>query len=189
MYYNAVWRKGTEVINTDEYGAFGQTEKKFRSEYEANFPFPNQWRLYDLQEASSDWIDAVWHNPDGPSYSHSNNNPATPCNCSDELHIYQGTFAQFSADYAAIQPQGWRISLLDPYVRSDGTLLYNAIWRSTRTYAEDTFYKQTFEDYQTEYTNESGKGFYLYILSVYVLPGDHVRYDAVFRQGMFNRPL
>jgi Bacterial tandem repeat domain 1 len=192
LYYTAVWRRGTSVVDTKENGYFGITYKQFRAEYESNFPSPNDWRLYDLQtsiEAGSDWIDAVWHQPDGPSYLSANNVPPTPCNCSDELHIYGGTFEEYMNDYNEFYPQGFRLYILDPYVTADGKVRYNAIWRSTRTYEEVPIYGKTLEEYQSEYENELKNGFYLYILSVYVLPGDHVRYDAVFRKGMFDRPL
>jgi Bacterial tandem repeat domain 1 len=189
LYYDAVWRQGTSVVDTAENGLFGATEKAFRSKYEAEFPTPNDWRLYGLQGTSTDWIDAVWHRPDGPSYQNVDNVPPTPCNCSDELHIYGGTFAEYMTDYNNFYPQGFRLYILDPYVTADGTVLYNAIWRSTRTYDEVPIYGYTLKDYKTEYENELSNGFYLYILSAYVLPGDEVRYDAVFRRGMFDRPL
>lgn len=190
LYYTAVWRRGTSVVDTKEDAFFAITYKQFRTEYEAMFPSSSQqWRLYDLQQVSSDWIDAVWHQPDGPSYLNANNVPPTPCNCSDELHIYGGTYDEYLKDYMEFYPQGFRLYILEPYVTSDGKVLYNAIWRSTRTYDEDPFYKQTLADLNNNYASELKKGFYLYILSVYVLPGDHVYYDAVFRNGMFNRPL
>jgi hypothetical protein len=193
--YNAVWRQGTEFVDTKEDAFFAITYENFRTEYEANFPAPEQWRLYNLQETSSDWIDAVWHQPDGPHYSSKNfadNNPPTACNCSDELHIYQGTLTQYQTDYKNFYAQGFRLYTLNPYVTSDGTVLYNAIWRSTRTYEEVPIYGKTLAEYQKEYEAESKDGFYLYILSVYVVPGangDTVLYDAVFRRGMFDRPL
>ena len=158
-------------------------------------PKDNQWRLCNLQESSSEWIDAIWHQPDGPHYSSTNfadNNPPTACNCSDELHIYQGTLTQYQADYKNLYAQGFRLYTLDPYVTSDGTVLYKAIWRSTRTYEEIPVYGETLTQLQQEITNTSSSGFYLYILSPYVLPGangDTVLYDAVFRRGMFDRPL
>ncbi|MGB7729567.1 MAG: hypothetical protein WBL50_16170 [Candidatus Acidiferrum sp.] len=70
----------------------------------------------------------------------------------------------------------------------DGTLIYNAIFRLSPV-DEVAIYSKTFAEYSSEYSKEYALGYRLYILNVYVLPGDDVRYDAVFRPGTFDRPL
>jgi hypothetical protein len=73
-------------------------------------------------------------------------------------------------------------------VISDGTVRYNAIFRAS-TVDEVPIYGYTYKDYLNEYEKQYANVYRLYILEAYVLPGDEVRYDAVFRPGVFDRPL
>jgi hypothetical protein len=50
-------------------------------------------------------------------------------------------------------------------------------------------YDNTYEQYRAEYNKLWTEGLRLYSLTTYVLPGNNVRYDAVFRTGTFDRPL
>jgi hypothetical protein len=196
LYYDAVWRQSTSVLDTKENGYFEISYDQFRAEYESNFPSPNDWRLYGLQTtisdvtiangpaAGQDWIDAVWHYPDGVNV----NLPTTSCTCSDEQHVYGWTRADYLTEYTKLAAIGYRLYLLDPYVISDGTVRYNAIFRAS-TVDEVPIYGYTYKDYLNEYEKQYANGYRLYILEAYVLPGDEVRYDAVFRPGVFDRPL
>jgi hypothetical protein len=206
QYYTAVWRRGTATVDTKEIGYFGTSLSQFLAEYQPNFKQPTQWRLYALQysinSSDSDWTDAVFHQPDGPTYACADNVTAsgpgysctaTPCNCSDEVTAYASTlFGVAGEDIAYYYPEGYRLYIVDPFVLPfDGVVFYNVIWRKS-TDDEDPFYGQTLGQYETDYANELNKGYYLHNLSVYVVSGvngDQVFYDAVFRKGMLDRPL
>jgi Bacterial tandem repeat domain 1 len=84
--------------------------------------------------------------------------------------------------------EGWRLYILDSYVISDGTVRYNAVWRPA-THAETQIYDWTYSTFRTEYNKLWTEGWRLYILNTYVLPGDVVRYDAVWQEGTVDRPL
>jgi hypothetical protein len=62
------------------------------------------------------------------------------------------------------------------------------VWRPG-THAETQVYDWTYPDYRTEYNTLFLEGWRLYILNAYVLPGDKVRYDAVWKKGTIDRPL
>jgi hypothetical protein len=187
LFYNGVWRQGTSVTDTVEHGLFGATEDAFRAEYELEFPSPNDWRLYLLQTHVVNGellFDAVWRQPDGAN----TNSPPTPCTCTAEQHVYGWTRADYLKEYAKLSAIGYRLYIVDSYVIDDGTVRYNAIWRLAN-HDEFSIYGYTLADYKTEYQTETANGYRLYILNVYVLPGDEVRYDAVWRRGVVDRPL
>jgi hypothetical protein len=122
---------------------------------------------------------AVWREPD---------QHVSGCECSNELQVYGWSYADYRADYNKLWSEGWRLYLLDSYVLANGTVSYNAVWRPA-THGEIQVYDNTYEQYRTEYNKLWSEGWRLYSLTTYVLPGDNVRYDAVFRTGTFDRPL
>jgi hypothetical protein len=177
--YNAVYRPG----NLLETQAYGVTYDEFRSEYNSLYPSPGYWRLYILQSyvtpSGEVLYNAVWREPD---------QHVSGCACSNELQVYGWSYADYRADYNKLWSEGWRLYLLDSYVLANGTVSYNAVWRPA-THGEIQVYDNTYEQYRTEYNKLWSEGWRLYSLTTYVLPGDNVRYDAVFRTGTFDRPL
>jgi hypothetical protein len=167
--YNAVFRPGS----TGERQAYGATYAQFQSQYDTLYP--QGWRLYILQSyvvsGGQVLYNAVWR----------------PGN-TGETQVYGWTYSDFLNKYNELFPQGWRLYLLDSYVLSDGTVRYNAVWRPS-THAETQVYGWTYADYRTQYDTFWTEGWRLYILNAYVLPGDNVRYDAIWREGTIDRPL
>jgi hypothetical protein len=167
--YNAVFRPG----NLGEEQLYGVTYATFRSTY--NTLYAEGWRLYILQSyvlPNGDVLyNAVWRPGD-----------------SGEIQVYGWTLSAFQTEYNKLFPEGWRLYILDPYVISDGTVRYNAVWRPA-THAEAQVYDWTFSSFQTEYNTLFKEGWRLYILNAYVLPGNEVRYDAVWQEGTVDRPL
>jgi len=166
--YNAVWRPG-DVSETQMYGV---TFAQFLSQY--NTLYPEGWRVNILQSyvmPNGDVLyNAVWRSGD-----------------TGERQVYGLTYSDYVAEYNTLWPEGWRLYILDSYV-SGGTVLYNAVWRPG-THAETQVYDWKYSDYRTEYNTLFPEGWRLYILNAYVLPGDNVRYDAVWREGTIDRPL
>jgi hypothetical protein len=107
---------------------------------------------------------------------------------SGETQVYGWTLSDFQTEYNTLWNEGWRLYILDAYVISDGTVRYNAVWRPS-THGETQVYEWTYSTFRTEYNTLWTEGWRLYILHAYVLPGDKVRYDAVWQQGMVDRPL
>ncbi len=167
--YNAVWRPG-DVSETQMYGV---TYSQFRTQY--NTLYPEGWRVNILQSyvmPNGDVLyNAVWRSGD-----------------TGERQVYGYTYSDFRTEYNTLWSEGWRLYILDSYVISDGTVRYNAVWRPG-THAETQVYDWTYTDYRTEYNTLFTEGWRLYMLNTYVLPGDTVRYDAVWREGTIDRPL
>jgi hypothetical protein len=167
--YNAVWRPG----DMGETQAYGVTLAEFQSQY--NTLYPEGWRVNLLQSyvmSNGDVLyNAVWR----PGIT-------------GEQQVYGYTYSDFRAEYNILFPEGWRLYILDSYVISDGTVRYNAVWRPG-THAETQVYDWTYSDFRNEYNTLFPEGWRLYILNAYVLPGDQVNYDAVWRQGTIDRPL
>ena len=167
--YNAVFRPG----NLAEKQLYGTTYADFRSTY--NTLYPEGWRLYILQSYVLNNGDVLYNAVFRPGDS-------------GETQVYGYTFSDFQTEYNTLFPEGWRLYILDSYVISDGTVRYNAVWRPA-THGEIQVYGYTLSDFQTEYNTLWTEGWRLYILNTYVLPGDEVRYDAVWQQGTVDRPL
>lgn len=178
-HYNAVWRPGTST----ETQMYGVTYEQFRDQYNKLFPWPDYWRLYILQSytAANGQVlyNAVWRQPDYHMEQ---------CACANETQVYEWTYDDYRNDYNKLWNEGWRLYILDSYVISDGTVRYNAVWRPA-THGEIQIYGATYSDYRTEYNKLWNEGLRLYSLTTYVLPGDEVRYDAVWRVGTIDRPL
>ena len=168
--YNAVWRP---TGNTGEEQLYGVTYAQFRSTY--NTLFPEGWRLYILQSYVLPYGYVLYNAVFRPGDS-------------GETQVYGWTLTDFQTEYNKLWTEGWRLYILDSYVISDGTVRYNAVWRPA-THGEIQVYDWTFADFQTEYNTLWTEGWRLYILNAYVLPGDEVRYDAVWQQGTIDRPL
>jgi hypothetical protein len=167
--YNAVFRPG----NLGEHQLYGVTYSDFLSFY--NTVYPKGWRLFILQSfvmPNGDVLyNAVFHPGD-----------------SGETQVYGWTLSDFQTEYNTLWTEGWRLYILDSYVISDGTVRYNAVWRPA-THAETQIYDWTYSNFLTEYNTLWTEGWRLYILNTYVLPGDVVRYDAVWQEGTVDRPL
>jgi len=168
--YNAVWRP---MGNTGEQQLYGVTYSDFKSTYDTLYP--KGWRLFILQSfvmPNGDVLyNAVFHPGD-----------------SGETQVYGWTLSDFQTEYNTLWTEGWRLYILDSYVISDGTVRYNAVWRPA-THAETQIYDWTYSNFLTEYNTLWTEGWRLYILNTYVLPGDVVRYDAVWQEGTVDRPL
>jgi hypothetical protein len=167
--YNAVWRPG-DMAETQMYGVSYST---FQSQY--NTLYPEGWRLRILQSYvlpdGTVLYNAVWRPGD-----------------TGEMQVYGWTYTDYRNQYNTIYPEGWRLYILDSYVVSDGTVRYNAVWRPA-THGEGQVYDWTYSSFRSEYNTLFPEGSRLYIFNTYVLPGDEVRYDAVWRQGTIDRPL
>ena len=167
--YNAVFRPG----NLSEEQLYGVTFAQFQSTY--NTLYPKGWRLSILQS---------YVLPDGDVLYNAVFRPGD----SGETQVYGWTFSDYQTEYNKLWAEGWRLYILDSYVIADGTVRYNAVWRPA-THGEIQVYGWTYSDYRTEYNTLWTEGWRLYILNAYVLPGDEVRYEAVWQQGMIDRPL
>jgi hypothetical protein len=167
--YNAVFRHG----NLDEQQLYGVTYTDFRSTY--NTLYPKGWRLAILQSYVLTSGDVVYNAVFRPGDS-------------GETQVYGWTFSDFQTEYNTLWTEGWRLYILDSYVISDGTVRYNAVWRPA-THGETQVYDWTSSSFLTEYNTLWTEGWRLYILNTYVLPGDVVRYDAVWQEGTVDRPL
>jgi len=167
--YNAVFRPG----NLGEHQLYGVTYAKFQSTY--NTLYPKGWRLSILQSYVLPNGDVLYNAVFRPGDS-------------GETQVYGWTLADFQTEYNTLWTEGWRLYILDPYVISDGTVRYNAVWRPA-IHGETQVYDWTLSDFQNEYNTLWMEGWRLYILNAYVLPGDEVRYDAVWQQGTIDRPL
>jgi len=168
--YNAVWRPAG---NTAEEQLYGVTYSEFRSTY--NTLYPEGWRLYILQSYVLPNGDVLYNAVFRPGDS-------------GETQVYGWTLSDFQTEYNTLWTEGWRLYILDSYVISDGTVRYNAVWRPA-IHGEIQVYDWTLSDFQTEYNTLWTEGWRLYILNAYVLPGDEVRYDAVWQLGTVDRPL
>jgi len=177
--YNAVYRQG----NSRETQVYGVTYDEFRSQYNEMYPSPEYWRLYILQSyvttGGEVLYNAVWRQPD---------QNVSSCACDNETQVYQWTYPDYRTDYNTLWTEGWRLYILDSYVRSTGTVDYNAVWRPAN-HGEIQIYGATYTEYRVKYDTLWTEGWRLYSLTTYVLPGNYVRYDAVWRQGTINRPL
>src|ERR1022692_2709935 len=167
--YNAVFRPG----NLGEQRLYGVTYAQFRSTYDALYP--EGWRLSILQSYVLPNGDVLYNAVFRPGDS-------------GETQVYGWTLSDYQTEYAKLWAEGWRLYILDSYVISDGTVRYNAVWRPA-THGEIQVYGWTYSDYRNEYNTLWTEGWRLYILNAYVLPGDEVRYDAVWQQGTIDRPL
>ena len=168
--YNAVWRPAG---NTAEEQLYGVTYSEFRNTY--NTLYPEGWRLYILQSYVLPNGDVLYNAVFRPGDS-------------GETQVYGWTLSDFQTEYNTLWTEGWRLYILDSYVISDGTVRYNAVWRPA-IHGEIQVYDWTLSDFQTEYNTLWTEGWRLYILNAYVLPGDEVRYDAVWQLGTVDRPL
>jgi Bacterial tandem repeat domain 1 len=177
--YNAVYRQG----NAAETQAYGVTYSQYRAEYNTLYPAPKYWRLYILQSyvtAGGEVLyNAVWRQPD--------HNVAV-CACDDEVQLYGYDETDLRTKYDTMWTNGFRLYELDPYVLANGNVAYNAVFH-TSTHGEIQIYQADYTDYRAEYDSLWGQGWRLYSLNTTVLPGGDVRYDAVWRQGTYDRPL
>jgi hypothetical protein len=167
--YNAVFRPG----NLGEIQVYGYTYADYRAEY--NTHYPDGWRLYILQSYVLPNGDVLYNAVFRPGDS-------------GELQVYGYTYTDYRNEYNKLFPEGWRLYILNSYVISDGTVRYNAVWRPA-THGEVQVYDWTESSFVTEYNTLWTEGWRLYILNAYVLPGDEVRYDAVWQEGTVDRPL
>ncbi len=166
--YNAVLRAG----DVPEQAILGKTYSEFLTDYST---LTSQgWRLYILQtyvKANGELLyNEVWRPGD-----------------LSENGSQQATYATIESVYDTLS-QGWRLYILQSYVKAGGEVLYNAVWRPG-THAETAVYGRTYSEFRTKYDDLFPKGWRLYILNTYVLPGGDVRYDAVWREGTIDRPL
>lgn len=167
--YNAVFRPG----NLGEQQLYGVDYTTFRNTY--NTLYPEGWRLSILQSYILPNGDVLYNAVFRPGDS-------------GETQVYGWKFTDFQTEYNKLWNEGWRLYILDSYVISDGTVRYNAVWRPA-THGEIQVYDWTYSSFRTEYNTLWKSGWRLYILNAYVLPGDEVRYDAVWQEGTIDRPL
>ena len=172
--YNAVWRQG----NLSETQDYGVNYSQYRSDY--NTLWPENWRLYILQSyvvpdssnpAGDVLYDAVWRPGD-----------------SSEIQDYSASYSQYRSDYNTLWTEDWRLYGLQSYVKLDGTVQYNAVWRPGN-HGEIQDYGVTYAQFRSDYNTYWTEGWRLYILQTYVAPGGAVYYNAVWRQGTVDRPL
>jgi Bacterial tandem repeat domain 1 len=167
--YNAVFRPG----DLSEQQLYGVTYAEYRSTYDTLYP--EGWRLYILQSYVLSNGDVVYNAVFRPGDS-------------GEIQVYGWKYSDYRTKYNTLWTEGWRLYILNPYVLSDGTVRYTAVWRPA-SHGEIQVYDWKYSDYRTEYNTLWTEGWRLYSLTAYVLPGDTVRYDAVWQVGTVDRPL
>jgi hypothetical protein len=175
--YNAVWRPGTVT----EKPFFAETQKQFQDDYKKYTS--EGWRLTILQSyvvKGEVRYNAVWR----PVYPTADWRPGLPA----EAPQFGVTFTVYENYYDIMSPLDYRLYILQPYVLSDGSVRYNALLR-TGSHDEKQERGLTFAEYRHKYHKLYAGGWRIYILNAYVLPGDKVRYDAVWRLGTIDRPL
>ena len=165
--YNAVWRNG----DLGESQVYSYSLKQYRDEYD------NLWnqklRLQILQTyvaGGKVLYNAVWR----------------PGELNEEK-IYGKSYTDFRKRYDELWPKDWRLYILQSYVTPKGKVLYNAVWRPWGG-EEEQVYGYSFSDYKKKYDELWPVGWRLYILDAYVDNGI-VLYNAVWRQGVYDRPL
>ena len=162
---------GLEIVAETQ--MYGVTYAQFRTQY--NTLYPEGWRVNILQSYVCPTATCSITRSGGRGTPVKGRSTATRTQI-------------FVTEYNTLWTEGWRLYILDSYVISDGTVRYNAVWRPG-THAETQVYDWTYTDFRTEYNTLLPEGWRLYILNTYVLPGDTVRYDAVWREGTIDRPL
>ena len=166
--FNAVWRPGG--VGETQY--YEDTAAEFASQRTSLYA--DNWRLYLLQAYvpdSSVNFNAVWRR-----------------GVVNNMSVYGQTYSDYRAEYNALWPEGWRLFLLQSYPESDGTQLYNAVFRPGN-HGEIQYYAATYADYRAEYNALWPEGWRLYILQSFVGANGTVYYNAVWRQGTIDRPL
>ena len=99
-----------------------------------------------------------------------------------EVQVYGWSYADYRKKYDELWPQGWRLYILQAYVKPNGQVLYNAVWR--RWMGDETqVYGWSYTDYKKKYDELFPQGWRLYILQSYVMPNGQVLYNAVWRRG------
>jgi hypothetical protein len=161
--YNAVWRRST----MPEIQVYGWSYADYRAKYDELWP--RGWRLYILQSyvAANGQVlyNAVWRRGTVP-----------------EVQVYGWSYADYRAKYDELWPRGWRLYILQSYVRN-GQVLYNAVWRRS-TMPEIQVYGWSYADYRARYDELWPQGWRLYILQSYVAANGEVLYNAVWRPGV-----
>ena len=102
-------------------------------------------------------------------------------NTAGEIQMYDVTYEEYRANYDRLWGQGWRLKALQPTVVG-GKVRYTAVWTPS-TAGEIQVYGWTYEDYRKKYDELWKQGWRLKLIQPYVLPGDQVRYDAVWQQS------
>ena len=103
-------------------------------------------------------------------------------NTAGEIQMYDVSYEEYRANYDRLWGQGWRLKALQPTVVG-GKVRYTAVWQPS-TAGEIQVYGWTYEDYRKKYDELWKQGWRLKLIQPYVLPGDQVRYDAVWRPSM-----
>jgi 3',5'-cyclic AMP phosphodiesterase CpdA len=159
----------TGYTSLSEIQVYGWSYKDYRNEY--NKLWPMGWRLYILQsyvlQNGDVAYNAVWR-PGGDT---------------SEIQQYGATYSEFRNEYNTLWPLGWRIYILDSYVR-DGTVYFNAVWRPGDV-AETQDYEDTAGAFDSRMTTLYSSGWRLRMLEAYV-PDSSVEYNAVWRPGVVN---
>jgi hypothetical protein len=170
-YYNAVWRQtGSATPGWSPEYTLGLSYPEFLDKY-AN-QFAAQEQLDFLAPYDNDGIivyDAVWR-------------PGTTA----EAHVEGKTARGIGSAYRRLGP-GWRYRLLISYSLGS-TILLDAVWRPA-SHQEVSFVNKSFAYFQSQYNSLLAKGYRLYILNTGVNDNGKVAYSAVFRKGIFERPL
>ncbi|HEU5486728.1 MAG TPA: hypothetical protein VFU98_17620 [Microlunatus sp.] len=102
-------------------------------------------------------------------------------NTAGEIQMYDVTYDEYRANYDRLWGQGWRLKALQPTVVG-GKVRYTAVWTPS-TAGEIQVYGWTYEDYRKKYDELWNKGWRLKLIQPFVLPGDQVRYTAVWQQS------
>jgi hypothetical protein len=145
--YNAVWTP----TGGGEIQIYGAPYADYRASYDSLFP--QGWRLKILQSyvipGGTVRYNAVW-TPTGGG----------------EIQIYGAPYADYRASYDSLFPQGWRLKILQSYVRH-GQLLYNAVWTPTGG-AETQVYDSIYKNYFQRYDELRAQGWRLKLLDAYL---------------------
>jgi hypothetical protein len=162
----------TGYTSLDEIQVYGSTLSDYKTKYDSLW---NQgWRLYILQSyvAADGGVryNAVWR----------------PAGNSDEIQIYEATLQDFLSQYNTLWPLGWRIYILDSYVKG-GTMYFNAVWRPGDV-EEIQQYEDTAAYFVSQFYALDSQAWRFYLLQSNVI-GSSVVVTPVWRKGVTEEIL
>ena len=159
----------TGYTSLAEIQVYGWSLADLRNKYDTLWT--EGWRLYILQGyvlANGEVAyNAVWR----------------PSGNTAEIQGYGVTKEQFIAKYNQLWPLGWRIYILDTYVK-DGATYYNAVWRPGDL-GETQDYEDSWTGFNTLRTKLYSEGWRPISLEAFVDAGA-TKYNAVWRPGAVN---
>jgi hypothetical protein len=106
----------------------------------------------------------------------------------DEYVLPGEPFDVYNPIYQGFFNDGWRIYILQPFVNCFNDLVYNAVFHKG-DHGELVMYDVPYATYRAKYDSLWPDGWRLYNLQVYVMPDGETHYTAVWRHGVYDRPM